>query len=289
MELIAGSLMVIGSIAAECATYSQRKRNSKMMQKAAERVAEAELKCKKHLQDTEDAYTALHTQVEGIAIYLDGPFTELYKPFEGPNTSLLGGLVGAEKSTALDYVQNVSIQRNFKGLRQLPGYRKQIGHTFLFCNRVGEVLQQKNAAETQRSVARLIEADSDSLCMALDLQKENYNRAQKTLQALNVALLKTSAQVRQAMSSIARMLDAEGHIPATTTLEALTGAFTLEQADQIAINLNIAKCMAAILAEPMFNEKAEITERMEKLFREGEQALEEIQAIRNGGNPYGKH
>ncbi len=274
---------IVLSVATEYAIHSQRKKNSKMMQKAAERAAEAELKYSKHLQDTNDAYHALYSQIEGIAVFLGGPFADLYKPFENADMSLLGGLLGVENSNALSYIQDISLQRDFKKLRQLPGYRKQIGATFLFGNRVAEVLQQKSAAETQRSVARLIEVDSDSLCMALDIQKENYSRVQMTLQALNVVLLKTSAQVKQAMTSIAWMLDTEGHIPIATTLDTLTGAFTPEQINQIAVNLNIAKCMAAILENPIFKENAEISERTQRLLKDGEDALAKIKTLRSGG------
>ena len=251
--------------------------------KAAARVVEAEMKIEEHEAAAIEAYDSLCTRIYGIASFFKGPFSDVYKPFEQSDGSLLEDMFGQDFLKELMYIKKVDDKIQ---LSQLPAHKKQTGAPaviyFLLFNRgrMAEANRKMDSAKTQREVSYLLEAHGNSICTLYDLQRENYLRAYQVLGALNVALIMSTQQARKGLETIRWLLDEEGHIPKGMSSNDLKLYLPKETMADIGICLNIAKTIYAILEEPMFNEEAELTEKAKKVLAEGDEALKRIKSIK---------
>lgn len=156
------------------------------------------------------------------------------------------------------------------------------GAAYLLFGNLGVVSQQVDAARAQRQKAELLATHIDTFCIALDLQREQYHRVNQTLGALNVALIAATANAQKGMNKISWMLDEAGHLPMNITAGELKRYLQKEDLSSLAICINIARCIYAILSEPLFGDNAELTQRAQKLLDEGQEALDKIKAIEKG-------
>jgi len=276
--------LVLGLALNRIDANSTYKRAYAISAKAVERVAEAEMMVEKHQKETNNVFEGLCTRITGISSFMNGPFAELFRPFEHAKDSYLQDLFGSEGLQSLSYVHHVN---EYRKLGQLPAHRKQTGPsaaiTFLLFGWVGEANRQLDTARKQQQVSRLIVEHSDTVCTMLDLQKDRYQRVDNLLGALNVALLISTGKARQELKKIEWLLDEEGHIPADMTVAQLKSCISAQGVAQMTNSLNIAKVVMSILEEPLFDENAELTQEAQKILTEGEHALKKIQMIEQRG------
>ena len=279
MELVTS--VVLGVAINQYRVHSKIKKAMSISQKAAERVAEAEVKVDRHRKEAEGAYNVLSKRITNVAETLTGQFASVLKPFEHADNSILQDLFGIDCTAKLDCIKTAPARTE---LAKLSGYKKQTGVAkavnYFFFGPMGEANHQLDAARTQSRESQLIATHCDTICQCLDIQKENYTRVYQVLGALNAALIVASNKANTALAPIQWILDDQGHIPADMSSAELKTYLTSEGMAQIANSINVAKVLLAILEKPIFNEDAEISERTQKMLNEGEAALNEIKKIR---------
>lgn len=212
MDPIIGTLILGTALHKHRANVTYKKAKD-ISRQAIEKVTEAEMRLEEHQNATADAYERLCTRISGIAEWLNGPFAEMFRPFEHEDGSYRTDLFGKAEISNMTYIKNVYVQRQ---LQQLPAHKKQTGSsaavTLLLFGLVGEANRQLDTARTQKRVSNLVAEQSDTLCMILDTQKEQYLRVYQLLGALNIALIKSSGMARKSLSQIEWLLDDKGHI-----------------------------------------------------------------------------
>ena len=119
-------------------------------------------------------------------------------------------------------------------------------------------------------------------CTALDLQCEQYHRVSQVLGALNIALIPTVKHTSDGFQKFSWMLDANGHLPDHVTTEQIKSCLSQEDMNNLAISINVARCIYALLSEPLFDQDASLTQKAQELLNDGEIALNKIKSIENG-------
>lgn len=279
MEMVTG--VILGLAINQYRVHSKINKAMSISQKAAERVAEAEVKVERHGKAAEDAYNALSQRITSVAETLDVRFASVLKPFEHTDGNILQDLFGADCANKLVCIETMPTRAE---LAKLSGYKKLTGAAkavnYFFFGPMGEANRQLDAAKTQSRESQLIATHCDTICQCLDIQKENYSRVYKVLGALNAALIVSAGKANVALEAIQWLLDDHGHIPVDMSSAELKTYLTKEGMDQIAASINIANLLLAILEKPIFNTEVEITERTQKMLNEGEAALKKINQIK---------
>lgn len=283
MDPIIGGL-IIGGVINQYRINRKYRKAADISARAVERVAEAELQFEEHEKRTELALNHLMTRTEGIIDILQGPFYELFKPFEGADGALRKDLLEDLDHGTLQNLKAIRHIQNIPQIKQLPAHKKLSGTsaaaTFLLFGRGHEASRQLDTASAQSEKSKLIAAHIDTLCTALDMQREGYMRVFKTLGALNIALLTSIGRYQEYFQNISWLIDSStGRFPDSISAREISTAITQEGENQLKNCVNIARCMYAIIERPVFDEKSEITDAANKALREGEEALHKIQMI----------
>lgn len=280
--------MLVGYAIRQVTINSMAKETYRLAAKSAEKIANAEREAEQHEALCEAEFTKLQKRTVGIVEYLEGSFIDLFEPFENEYGDL--------RTTLLEDISNTDAAKNLLAIRAMhtslcakPEIQKMdtgnrisgssMTTTFILFGNLGVKNRQLDAAKTQSRKADLIATHINTYCTALDLQRERYYRLYQTLGALNVALIASTKKAKDGMNSISWMLDENGHLPADVTSEEIKAQLTPETANQLAISVNIARIVYAILSEPPFDENAELTEKTQKLIEEGQNALDKIRTI----------
>lgn len=281
--------MILGQALRQYVIHSKRKEAYRLAISSAERVTEAQLKAETYEQETEAELNKLFTRIGGILRFLEGPFCEVFQPLESPGAShrnkLLAHLLGTDAVESLAMIESLREKvrccpKEVQNCSASSGVATK-GAYLLFGN-LGVVSLQVDAARTQRRKAELLATHIDTFCMALELQREQYQRINQTLGALNVALLSATFKAQKSMEKISCVLDESGRVPLGVTDRDMKRYWKEKDLSNLAICANIARCICAILSEPLFGEEAELTQRAQQLLMEGQEALDKIAAIEKG-------
>ena len=79
------------------------------------------------------------------------------------------------------------------------------------------------------------------------------------------------------------MLDANGHLPDNITVSQITSCMEPRDLNNLANCINVARCIYALLAEPLFDQDATLTNKAKDLLNEGQDALNKIKMIESRG------
>lgn len=281
--------MVLGTAINQYMIHSKKKESYRLAVASAAKIAEAQVKAERCERQTKDELNKLFTRIEGIVCYIDGTFFNVFKPFESLDNSLqktlMEDLLNADAVSNLKLINSLSVK-----ISQRPKIEQNsistsgitTGAAYILFGNLGVASKQLDAARIQSQKAELIATHIDTFCIALDLQREQYARVNQTLGALNVALIVSTSQAKKGMDKISWMLDDMGHLPMNVTARELKSYLQKEDLDSLAICINIARCIYAILSEPLFGEDSELTQRAQKLLEDGESALNRIKNIESG-------
>lgn len=258
---------------------------------SAEKVAKAELEIEKHQQAAEQELDKLFSRIQGITNFLEGPFAELMRPFENEEHELKAGLL--EDLAGSDASKNLTLITAFRSsIMQKPEIQAYMGSgkiggtkaatANLLFGDLGVKSQNLNAVRLQSSKADLLVTHMEVFCTALDLQCEQYHRVSQVLGALNIALIPTVKHTSDGFQKFSWMLDANGHLPDHVTTEQIKSCLSQEDMNNLAISINVARCIYALLSEPLFDQDASFTQKAQELLNDGEIALNKIKSIENG-------
>lgn len=287
--------MIIGAIIATAGRnymiHSKIKESYRIATASAEKIAKAEKELERQEHETGVELEKLSKRMQGIVNYLEGPFLDLFKPFEGNDNNLRASLI--EDLTGADAVANLALIGSLHQsmcqrpeIEKLANGRRVSGSnattTYLLFGNLGLACKQLDVARAQHQKARLIATHMETFRIALDMQKERYYRVNQTLGALNVALIPSVAKTKKGFEKISWMLDEQGRLPPDITVDELKASLDKGDMDSLAICINIARCIYAIISEPLFDDNAELTERTQKLLEEGQAALDKIKRIECG-------
>lgn len=287
--------MIIGAIIAAAGRnymiHSKTKESYRLATASAEKIAKAEKELERQEHETGVELEKLSKRMQGIVNYLEGPFLDLFKPFEGNDNNLRASLI--EDLTGADAAANLTLIGSLHQsmcqrpeIEKLANGRRVSGSnattTYLLFGNLGLACKQLDAARAQHQKARLIATHMETFRIALDMQKERYYRVNQTLGALNVALIPSVAKAKKGFEKISWMLDEQGRLPPDITVDELKASLDKGDMDSLAICINIARCIYAIISEPLFDDNAELTQRTEKLLEEGQTALDKIKRIESG-------
>ncbi len=268
--------------------HSKIKESYRLATASAEKIAKAEKELERQEHETGVELEKLSKRMQGIVNYLEGPFLDLFKPFEGSDNnlqaSLIEDLTGADAAANLALIgslhqsmcQKPEIEKMANG-RRVSGSKATT--TYLLFGNLGLACKQLDATKAQYQKARLIATHIETFRIALDIQKEQYYRVNQTLGALNIALIPSVARAKKGLEKIAWMLDEQGRLPPDIAADELKVNLDKGDMDSLAICINIARCIYAIISEPLFDEKSELTQRTQALLEEGQAALDKIKRI----------
>lgn len=288
MDPVTTTSAIIGLTLRNYVIHSKTKESYRLVTASAEKIAKAEKELERQEHETEVELEKLSKRMQGIVNYLEGPFLDLFKPFEGSNNnlqaSLIEDLMGADAAANLALIgsmhqsicQRPEVEKLANG-RRVSGSKATT--TYLLFGNLGLACKQVDAAKAQHQKARLIATHMETFRIALDLQKERYFRVNQTLGALNVALIPSVSRTKKGFEKIAWMLDEQGRLPPDITADELKANLNKNDMDGLAACINIARCIYAILSEPLFDEKSELTQRAQALLDEGQAALDKIKRI----------
>ncbi len=279
---------LIGTALRSYIKHSKAEESYRLSVNSSEKIAKAELEIEKHQHMTEQELEKLFSRIGGIINYLEGPFTELMRPFENEThslkTGLLEDLVGSDVSRNLTLITAFRasiIQRpevkSYMGSGEIGGIKATTAN-ILFGD-LGVKSQNLNAIKAQSSKANLLVTHMEVFCTALDLQREQYHRVSQVLGALNIALIPTLKHTSEGFQKFSWMLDADGHLPDSITVSQLKSCMELQDLNNLANCINIARCIYALLAEPLFDQDATLTKKAQDLLNEGQDALNKIKMI----------
>lgn len=288
MDMITGAI-VVGALR-NYAIHSKMKETYRIAVSSAEKIAKAEVELERHEQETTKELDKLFTRMSGIVSYLEGPFLDVFKPFEGGESNLRAALI--EDLTGTDAAENLKLIGSLHTslcqrpqIEKMAGGRRISGSTstaaYILFGNLGVASKFLEAARVQHQKANLIATHLESFCTMLDLQKERYYRVNQTLGALNVALITSTAKTKNGMGKLEWMLDGNGHLPPDVTAAEIKTYLDRTDMDQLAICTNIARCIYAIMSEPLFDDQSELTRRAQSLLEEGQAALDKIRKIEN--------
>lgn len=279
---------IIGLTLRNYMIHSKTKESYRLATASAEKIAKAEKELERQTHETEVELEKLSKRMQGIVNYLEGPFLDLFKPFEGSDnnlqTSLIEDLTGADAAANLALIsslhqsmcQRPEIEKMANG-RRVSGSKATT--TYLLFGNLGLAYKQLDAARAQQQKAQLIATHMETFRIALDLQKERYSRVNQTLGALNVALIPSVSRTKKGFEKISWMLDEQGRLPPDITADELRANLDKDDMDSLAICINVARLIYAIISEPLFDDKSELTQRTQALLDEGQEALDKIKQI----------
>lgn len=286
MDIITGAI-VAGALR-NYAIHAQTKEAYRLAVASAEKIAKAEVELERHEREATKELDKLFTRMQGIVNYLEETFLNVFKPFEGGKSNLRAALI--EDLTGTDTAENLKlIETMHTSLCQKPQIEKMAsgrrisGSTstaaYILFGNLGVASKSLEGARVQYQKANLISTHMESFCTMLDLQKERYYRVNQTLGALNVALLTSTAKAKSGMGKLNWMLDENGHLPVDITAAEVKMYLAKEDMNNLAICTNVARCIYAIMSEPLFDDQSELTQEALRLLNKGEEALERIRKI----------
>lgn len=292
MDPIIGG-MVLGLALRQGTIRTQQKKAYRLAASAAEKIAKAEIELAQHEQKAEVELNKLFKRIQSSVNFLETRFIDAFEPFEGADgllkKNLLDDLAGVGASSELALIGSMrnAIQEKPQVEKMVNG-KKISGTTataaYILFGDLGVANMQLDAARAQHRKAELIATHLDTFCMSLELQRERYYRVNQTLGALNVALITATAMIEEGLKKVKWLLDEQGHFPVDLTAAEMRSYLSREEIDSFAICINVARCIYAIISEPMFNEDAELTPRLQNLLDEGNAALDKIAYIENRRN-----
>lgn len=289
MDMIASAL--IGLTLRNYMIHSKTKEAYRIAVSSAEKIAKAEVELERHEREATRELDKLFTRMQGIVNYLEGPFLNVFKPFEGGESNLRAALI--EDLTGTNTAENLKLIGSLHtSLCQKPQIEKMAsgrrisGSTstaaYILFGNLGVASKSLEAARVQHQKANLIATHMESFCTMLDLQKERYYRVNQTLGALNVALITSTAKTKSGMDKLGWILDEKGHLPIDITAAEVKVYLTKVDLDNLAICTNVARCIYAIMSEHLFDDQSELTQRAQALLDEGQAALDKIKRIESG-------
>lgn len=291
MDIIAAA--VLGGALRSYSIHAKTKESYRIAVSSAEKIAKAEVELERHELETTKELNKLFTRMQGIANYLEGPFLDMFNPFEGGESNLRAALIedltGADAAANLKLIGTLHTSLCQKPqIEKLTNGRRISGTTvtaaYILFGNLGVASKALDAARVQQQKARLVATHMESFCTMLDLQKEQYYRVNQTLGALNVALITSTAKAKSGMDKLEWMLDEKGHLPADITAAEVKTYLTKADMNHLAICINIARCIYAIMSEPLFDDKSELTQKAQSLLDEGNAALKKIREIETKNN-----
>lgn len=92
-------------------------------------------------------------------------------------------------------------------------------------------------------------------------------------------LIPSTYEAKKGLHQLDDLLDDSGFLPESISASEIKRRMGKQEKDNLAICINIAKCLYAIISEPIFDENAELTAKAKSLLADGDKALEKIKSI----------